>query len=445
MRPGSPSASGCRGPFYIGRGSPETKRRTDPHPDSALLNFREAERLSLGPQPTGAHVTDRPTLLCFSHLRWHFVYQRPQHLLGRAARTHRVVFLEEPVYTDDDAPHLSASKTREGVLLHVPMIPHRMRPMQRDVLRGFVDQLTAGLTDIITWYYDPRALAFSRHLPARLCVYDCMDELANFKGAPDDLRIFEQELMSRADIVFTGGRSLFYAKRSRHPRVHLFPSSIDREHFAKARTGKEQPVDQSAIPRPRIGFFGVIDERMDLQLLSTMADLRSDWHFVMIGPVVKIDPASLPQARNIHWLGPRAYDELPQYLSGWDAAFMPFAINDATRFISPTKTPEFLAAGVPVASTPIRDVVDTFGPGDIVAFGSSAQSMVLACQTAMNSRGKAQWQSSVDKILSCSSWDTTWREMLNLMAPRSIGSRVAASPGGGKYQGGSIPQGEANA
>ena len=205
------------------------------------------------------------------------------------------------------------------------------------------------------------SLAFSDHLAPGLIVYDCMDELSAFRGAPPELVEREVELMCRANLVFTGGYSLYEAKRQRHDNAHPFPSSVDVEHFAAARRPQHDPDDQAEIPHPRLGFYGVIDERLDIALIEQVARMRPDWQIVLVGPVVKIDPAELPQRDNIHYLGGKTYDELPQYLSGWDVAIMPFALNESTRFISPTKTPEYLAGGCPVVSTPITDVVRTYG------------------------------------------------------------------------------------
>ena len=204
-----------------------------------------------------------------------------------------------------------------------------------------LDTLLAGFSgDLIRWYYTPMMLPFSQHLEAICTVYDCMDELANFKFAAPELTVLERELMGMADVVFTGGYSLWEAKRGRHPNIHPFPSSVDRPHFAQARTSRrEEPEDQAADPWPRLGFYGVVDERMDLDLLVRLADARPEWSLVIVGPVVKIDPADLPKRPNLHYLGGKTYDQLPAYLGGWDVALMPFAINESTRFISPTKTP----------------------------------------------------------------------------------------------------------
>jgi UDP-galactopyranose mutase len=270
------------------------------------------------------------------------------------------------------------------------------------------------------------ALAFTRHLRPLAVVYDCMDELSAFRGAPPALVEREAGLLRRADLVFTGGQSLWEAKRTRHPSVHCFPSGIDAAHFARARAAMEEPADQAAIPGPRIGFFGVLDERLDVALVRELAAARPEWSLVMIGPVVKIAPEELPRAENVHYLGPKRYDELPAYLAGWDVAALFFALNEATRFISPTKTPEYLAAGKPVVSTPIRDVVHPYGDAGLVRIADGAAEWVAAVEAAL-SRGPADaaWLERVDRFLAGISWDRTWGEMDGLLA-----SAVAAS---GRY------------
>ena len=229
-------------------------------------------------------------------------------------------------------------------------------------MRRLLDDHVAILgRPLVTWYYTPMMLPFSRHLDASVVVYDCMDELSKFRFAPERLLDLEQELIDRADLVFTGGTSLYEAKKSRHGNVHCFPSSVDRKHFATARRELPQPDDQAELKHPRLGFYGVIDERFDIDLLRQIAELRPDWSFVMVGPVVKISEDELPRAANIHYLGGKTYEQLPAYLSGWDVALMPFAMNESTQFISPTKTPEYLAGGKPVVSTPVKDVVRSYG------------------------------------------------------------------------------------
>jgi len=255
-----------------------------------------------------------------------------------------------------------------------------------------------------------------------------MDELTMFKGANPQLKNIELELFNRADVVFTGGQSLYEAKRTQHSNVHLFPSSIDVYHFAQARERQEEPADQAAIPHPRLGFFGVIDERMDLLLVEQVAHLRPDWHVVLIGPIVKINPNNAPQAPNIHYLNQKPYDQLPQYLAGWDVALMPFAHNDATRFISPTKTPEYLAGGRPVISTSIRDVVRPYGESGLVRIADTAGGTVAAVEAALKETPdeRAAWLARVDDFLKAVSWDRTWSEMDRLIRECAIRTSAQA-------------------
>lgn len=364
------------------------------------------------------HDPSRPTLVCLSHLRWGFVYQRPQHLIARFAREWNVIYVEEPLVSDAPAPWLE-TRIEEGVTVVVPRHPaHCSGDALITLQRGLLDALLATRpgSQRVLWYYTPMALPFSDHLRADLVVYDCMDELSAFRGAPPDLLAFERSLLQRADLVFTGGYSLYEAKRDRHPSVHPFPSSVDVEHFGRARLPQQDPVDQLAIPRPRLGFYGVIDERFDIDLLARVARERPEWHFVMVGPVVKIDPAELPQAANIHWLGPKTYDELPHYLSGWQVALMPFALNESTRFISPTKTPEYLAGGCPVVSTPITDVVRTYGDTGVVRIAGTPDEFIVACARALDdSADPGALLATADAVLQEMSWDQTWLLMKEKM------------------------------
>jgi UDP-galactopyranose mutase len=276
--------------------------------------------------------------------------------------------------------------------------------------------LEYNISDYILWYYTPMALAFTWHLEPLLTVYDCMDELSAFKFAPPNLKQREAELLACADLVFTGGYSLYEAKCHLHPNIHPFPSSIDPAHFRKARKKLADPEDQTVIPRPRLGFFGVIDERMDIDLLAGVADAKPDWNLVMIGPVVKIDPAELPRHPNIHYLGGRDYNDLPAYLSGWDIAMLPFARNESTRYISPTKTPEYLAAGIPTISTSIRDVVHPYGKQGLVEIADMPAEFVAAAERLMSPDFDYNaWLSQVDEMLASNSWDSTWARMMHLI------------------------------
>jgi glycosyltransferase involved in cell wall biosynthesis len=356
-------------------------------------------------------------IVCLSHLRWNFVFQRPQHLMSRAARTRPVLFFEEPI-CDAGAPDLEL-RGDGNVTIAVPHLCADMNEgdaeaAQRAMLDHAITRTLAGRP--VLWFYTPMALPYANHIKARSVVYDCMDELSLFHGAPPMLIARERQLLDISDVVFTGGYSLFAHKRAttRHRNIHAFPSSVDVPHFACAREELPDPLDQRDIPRPRVGFFGVIDERMDLQLLRELAELRPDLQLVMIGPVVKIDPATLPQAPNIHWLGGKSYEQLPSYLSGWSVAMLPFARNEATRFISPTKTPEYLAAGAPVVSTSITDVVNPYGVQGLAWIADTALEMSDAIDEALASDREARL-AHADAFLEDLSWDRTWSEMWRLV------------------------------
>ena len=384
----------------------------------------EAEPSASDPQPTN--------LICFSHLRWNFVFQRPQHLMSRFGRDMQVIFWEEPV---DIGPRETAYlKVRDAdgfpqVTLVVPHLPQGMPDDAREAaLSRLLDAHVASLRGpLVTWYYTPMMLPFSRHLKADVTVYDAMDELSKFRFAPAKLLDLEQELIDKADLVFTGGTSLYEAKKHRHPAVHCFPSSVDRAHFAKARSRLFDPADQEDLPKPRLGFYGVIDERFDTELLDKVAAMRPSWSFVMVGPVVKISEDELPKRPNIHYLGGKTYGELPAYLSGWDVALMPFAMNESTQFISPTKTPEYLAGGKPVVTTPVKDVVRHYGHLEGVKVAADADSFVAACEEALALAGNPEsgWLAEADLMLSATSWDTTQARMAGLVDER-LGIRRGA-------------------
>lgn len=374
-----------------------------------------------------------PDLICLSHLRWNFVFQRPQHLMTRAARTRRVFFIEEPVF---DAPvgQPSVEMYQPQPNLHV-VVPH-FAPGSPDAAvlaaqRDTIDELlrTSDVNEYVLWYWTPMSLRFTRHLTPAAIVFDCMDELSGFAGAPAALKEMERELLRRAQLVFTGGVSLFEAKRSLHDNVHAFPSSVDVAHFARAQRVTTEPQDQQRIPHARIGFFGVIDERMDLDLIAGVADRRPDWHLVLLGPTCKIDPATLPARHNIHYLGMKSYEQLPEYIAGWDVAMLPFARNDATRFISPTKTPEYLAAGRPVVSTSIRDVVRPYAEFGLVHIADEPAAFVAAIEKALQEDPFTR-QAKVQACLAGNSWDGTWKRMDALITaacvPAAMPARIAS-------------------
>ena len=382
--------------------------------------------------PTAQPVKGSSVLLCFSHLRWDFVTQRPQHLMRRFAAGHRVFFWEEPIGCDEPTPYLEHHYYADDQVVALrPRLPLTLPVTEHEAaLKRLLDHFIATCvpTPPIAWFYTPMMWGWARPLQTAAVVYDCMDELSAFAHADPLLVQRESALLQAADVVFTGGRSLYEAKRRRHDNVHAFPSSIEAEHFAVARGAAEEPADQRELPGPRLGYYGVIDERLDLNLIDAVAAARPDWQIVMIGPVVKIGEAELPRRANIHWLGGRSYAELPTYLRGWDVALMPFAINEATRYISPTKTPEYLAGGKPVVSTPIADVVSDYGRLDAVAIAGTPDAFVQACEQALKLPPQGPWLRAADAVLAATSWDKTQAQMEALIDKAMTARKAAVTP-----------------
>jgi UDP-galactopyranose mutase len=368
----------------------------------------------------------RYTIVAFSHLRWNFVYQRPQHLLSRLAAKRPVFFIEEPELDLGGPVRWERSNPQPNLTILRARTPIRapgFHPDQVAVLKPLMADLANELGDssVLAWLYTPMAFPLVQGLDPDALVYDCMDELSLFLGAPPELLSHEAAVLQQADVLFTGGPSLYRAKQSRHHNVHCFPSSVDAAHFRRAKpstTGAPavEAKDQASIPHPRVGFFGVIDERLDLPLIDAVAAARPEWQIVLVGPVVKIDPATLPRRPNISYFGQRSYEELPGYLAGWDVCLLPFARNDSTRFISPTKTLEYMAAELPIVSTPITDVAEPYG--DIVYLGDTPEEFLAACDAALASdaRERNRRATLMRKVLSGTSWEATVSAMEELLA-----------------------------
>ena len=354
-------------------------------------------------------------LICFCHIRWNFVYQRPQHLMTRFSQHNRVFFIEEPFFESSGNSFMEVNKVRENIWIVTPHLLKNFTPdeivfQQRVLLSSLYNDYE--IKNYIHWFYTPMALSICNHLQPEMIIYDCMDELSNFKFAPAELKQKEKELFGIADLVFTGGYNLYEAKKNAHHNIFPFPSSIDKDHFLQARSLTKEPEDQADLRHPVFGFYGVLDERFDIELLREVATRKPGWNFVIIGPVIKIDPAILPQLNNIHYLGPRNYDQLPAYLSGWDVAMIPFLLNDATKYISPTKTPEYLAAGIPVISSSIVDVVNPYALNNLVHIADDADAFIQAGENELAAVNKKNWLARVDLFLQNNSWDQTWIRMM---------------------------------
>jgi len=367
-----------------------------------------------------------PTLIVFCHLRWDFVFQRPQHLMTRLAEHYQILFVEEPVYHEGQA-HLSKTAVapnitvcRPHTAIHAPGFHDDQIPTLQTLL---ADLVPAGERPIV-WFYTPMALPLLQGFDPALVIYDCMDELAAFKNPPKQLLQRESALLNIADVCFTGGPSLYESKRNRHANAHCFSSSVDAKHFRQALDKSNSHPDQAGVAHPRLGFYGVIDERFDTELIKEVAAARPDWQIVLVGPVVKIDPAHLPQAANIHYMGQRNYDDLPKFLAGWDVCLLPFALNDSTKFISPTKVLEYMAAELPSVSTPITDVKVPYG--DVVAIAETAEEFIAACDRmlSLSEEERAKLQERMRAVVAGTSWDNTAAKMHHLIQTATPGNKA---------------------
>ena len=372
-----------------------------------------------------------PTLIVFCHLRWDFVFQRPQHLMTRLAEHYRILFVEEPVY-DEGKAHLKKTAVAPNITVcqpHTGIQAPGFHDDQIPTLQTLLADLVPEGERPVVWFYTPMALPLLQGFDPALVIYDCMDELAAFKNAPKQLLQRENALLNIADLCFTGGPSLYQSKRERHANAHCFSSSVDAKHFQKALDRDYSHPEQEHVARPRLGFYGVIDERFDTDLVSQVAQARPDWQIVLVGPVVKIDPANLPRAHNIHYMGQRTYEQLPQFLAGWDVCLLPFALNESTKFISPTKVLEYMAAELPSVSTPITDVKVPYG--DVVAIADTPEKFIAACERmlAMNDEQQAALKERMRAIVANTSWDKTAASMHHLIqttAPSNKAQRFLA-------------------
>jgi glycosyltransferase involved in cell wall biosynthesis len=355
-------------------------------------------------------------------------------LLSRLSERAHVLFVEEPVYQDDNG------SARLEVTRPLPQI-HRAVPVLPGTLRGRYDDSIVAIRDLVRrqiasdgplgglfehpvqWFYTPMpAPTMIGAFGERGVVYDCMDELSKFRFAPAELTDRETYLMSRSDVVFTGGYKLSQSKAKHHSNVHFFGCGVDVAHFATARSsGLEVPPEIARLQRPVVGYYGVIDERLDYDLLASLAAALPNVELVMVGPVVKVDPRELPQAQNIHWLGQRRYEELPAHVKGFDVCLMPFALNDATEYINPTKTLEYMAAGKPIVSTAVSDVVHNFTP--VVAIARSQAEFAEAVRSAIEEPDESLIALGLEQARS-NSWESIVARMERIIAD-AVRSREA--------------------
>lgn len=374
-----------------------------------INNVKNAQKNTLTKR-TDLYSSETPQyydMIVFCHLRWQFVYQRPQHIISRFSSTMKVLFIEEPIQNNPE--------DNSGNLIVISKTLHVLQPQVKDIesIAAILPDYVKNKTIPIGWFYSASFAPLLEQLNFETIVYDCMDELSLFKGAPAHLINQEKYLMAYADIIFTGGKSLYESKQQFHSNVYCFPSSVDEAHFAQALNGIEIPADIANLPSPIIGYYGVIDERIDLELLHETSKKLPHASFVMIGPLAKIDEDDLPKENHIHYLGMKSYNELPAYLKAFDIAMMPFALNDATKYISPTKTLEYMAAAKPIISTKITDVVRDYS--ESVCLIDNADEFCSAIKLLFDQKDLLAAERRYDQILEKTSWNTTADKMKSII------------------------------
>jgi UDP-galactopyranose mutase len=365
-------------------------------------------------------------IIAHCHLRWDFVWQRPQHVMSRLSRRHPILFLEQaaPLPEGGVEPRMGVQRVTDTLTVARPLMPGHVGDPEADARTDarngaawvrLVNDLHAGLgwARTVHWFYTPQAAGAKGMFTPVGVAYDCMDELANFKGAAADLKQLEDELMAAADVVFTGGPSMYQARKDRHDNVHQFNSGVDVDHFRKAMSDATPvPEDAANLPHPLLLYYGVIDERMGWDNLAAVADAHPDWSILMVGPLAKITEDDLLRRPNIHYTGQRGYDLLPGYLKACDVAMVPFALSDATRYLSPTKTLEYFAARKPVVATPIQDIVDFYQ--DSARIAHSPDEFVRICEAAM-SEDNTERLAAGERHAQAQTWDNIVRNMGDLL------------------------------
>lgn len=383
-------------------------------------------------------------IVVFCHLSWDGVWQRPQQFLSRLAQTHPVLFVE--TYCSDvpagkvrtaPAPrhpnitvlqmHLPAARWHEGAFIDAE---------RRRLLRTFL-RTDARFAAPVLWFYDPMAVvAFAGHCGERAIVYDCMDELSQFRGAPRELAERERLLLGVADVVFCGGRKMRDKRLPFNRNCHFYGTGVDCAHFGAARTA-DLPVDPqiAALPGKVLGYFGVIDERIDYELLANLADALPQCSVAMVGPTAKVNPADFPQRPNLHWLGRRDYADLPAITKGFAVCLMPFALNEATEYINPTKALEYMAAGRPIVSTALDEVRTNFGA--VCRIARSHHEFIAHCAQEADHPNRARIRRGL-ALTAQNTWEAIAAQMdqhlvaaVNRRAERDgAGQNVAAAAGG---------------
>jgi glycosyltransferase involved in cell wall biosynthesis len=385
---------------------------------------RAAAPYPFAPQPL-------PTLLNYpiivhSHLRWDWVWQRPQQFLSRFAQRHRVLFCEGPTVHDEQGGDARFEPfytlRREPKFANVTVMQthfpaarfHEAQwvdaERRRLLCRALETELQGRYERAVQWFYDPMAAPiFIDALCEIAVVYDCMDQLCQFKNAPPELCAREKVLLQAADVVFTGGRKMWEDKSRFNPNTHFYGCGVDVAHFGAAREASTPlPADIVDKRGKVLGYFGVVDERLDYELIARLADADPAWNVCVIGPACKVDPADFPQRPNLCWMGGREYSQLPAYAKAFDVCLMPFALNEATEYINPTKALEYMATGTPIVSSAVPDVVSNFS--EVVAVADSHDEFIAACRRALEAPNTERLQQGL-QMAAANTWEAIVAKM----------------------------------
>ena len=377
---------------------------------------KRAKRSPAPPRISGLNPgRSRPDfpIIVHCHLCWDWVWQRPQQFLSRLSARHKILFVEtmapDPQLSSPMARFWTAPNFPNVTILRLQFPAWRWNDgafvdrERRRLVKEFISGPGAGqFEDPVQWFYDPMAVpAFLGQMSEIGVVYDCMDELSKFHCAPPQIKMREQKLLAAADVVFAGGRKLWQTKKLQNENCHFYGCGVDVAHFGNARRDDTKiPDDIAALKKPVLGYFGVVDERMDYELLVKLADANPDWSIAMVGPQLKVD--AVPQRPNLHWLGQKNYIQLPAYCKAFDVCLMPFALNEATEFINPTKALEYMATGRPIVSSAVADVVTNFG--SVVNIARTHDEFISLCRAAIEKADSARIETGLKQAAE-NSWD----------------------------------------
>lgn len=356
-------------------------------------------------------------LLVLAHSRWDLDHHRGHNIFSRYAQKRRVFYFEEPSFGQTEIPRLHIRDTFENVMVVTPHLPNPIKSNQIDsILRELIDELIfeEEIINFTLWLQTPRAFRYARDIDATTIIYECMEDYDNINNFSENLFQVEKELMENSDIIFVVSEALYQKKKFQHHNIHVFPNSADYFHFIQSRDFILDPYDQIHIPHPRIGFYGIIDQSIDLKLIDEIAQIREDLNFVFIGPLKDTKFSQLPTRKNIYYLEQKDYNLIPLYVAEWDCGLLPFCINEVTQYSSPHQTAELLMAGKPIVATHIPDISIRFGKKSLAKMASNAEDFSEKIDKAILESKEQKWKELIDNELKNETWDQVFKKMCDI-------------------------------